>query len=385
MENLIIRNAKAVLPNGIQSGVSVRIINGVIAAVEPDGMDDCGHAVLDAAGLYLTPGFIDLHTHGRCFADAMDANRDSLARIAKDLLCHGVTGFLITTQAASLAHTRKAIEAAVRYIHDPDPDGAVPLGIYLEGPFLSGAKKGAQQLENADSIDLAALCGLLDAGDGHIRVVALAPELPGALSAIERIIAYNAVAAAAHTNCRYNEATAAIDAGITLATHCFNAMRPLDHREPSVLGACLTDARVTCEAIVDGVHLHPAIVKILYLTKDIDRLALISDSVAAAGVPDGEYEYAGRKFTVDGGAIRLPDGTLAGSALSLDAAVRNMMAFTGCPLYKAVATASFTPARVIGIGGQRGSIEAGKAADLLLLDDNIRIRSVFVGGKRRAL
>ena len=378
---MVIKNARVVGREGLISGCSVLIRDGIIAAVGCELEQPDGCPVWDAAGRYLSPGFIDLHTHGRNMSDAMDGTRDSLVVIARDLAQHGVTGFLITTQSAPLDVTLAAIENAVRYIEQPDPDGALPLGIYLEGPFFSDTKKGAQLPIAEGRVDLDALRAMLETGAGYIRVVALAPELSGALEAIDMIVGHGAVAAAGHTDSGYDEMMAAVEAGLSLSTHTFNGMRGLDHRQPSVVGACLTQDRVVCEAIVDGIHLHPAVVQLLYRTKGARRLALISDTVAAAGIADGEYDYGGRIFTVSQGAVRLPDGRLAGSTLSLDAALRNVTVFTGCPLHEAVEMVSTTPARVIG-DVRRGGVEPGMAADLVVFDDEFTINGVWIGGRQ---
>lgn len=381
MDNLVIQNANVILPGGVEQGASVCIENGVISAITPGAVNGSAYRVLDAAGCYLSPGFIDLHTHGRCLCDTMDNSRESLEIIARDLLSHGTTGFLITTQSAPLERTLEVIKTAVAYIKNPAPDGAAPLGIYMEGPYFAAEKKGAQELDNADTVNLDGLRAMLDAGEGYVRVAALAPELPGAIEAIRMITSRGAAASAGHTNSSYDEAMTAIEAGISLSTHTFNAMRPISHREPSVVGACLTDNRVICEAIADGIHLHPAVLKLLYMTKGAEGVALISDSIAAAGIPDGEYDYGGRGFTVGGGVIRLKDGTIAGSMLNLNSAVRNAVKFTGCPLHEAVNMAALTPAGVIGMGKNRGSIEVGKAADLVLFNDGFEIQTVIIGGR----
>jgi len=395
MEIIKIVNAKVILPEGVRTDVSVLVGDGKILSVTqsaPDGdgkilsvthdaPDGDGLIELDAAGNYLSPGFIDIHNHGRLYADVMDNSRESLSRIAKDLLSHGVTGFLITTQSAPHEHTLDVIRTSAEYIRDPDPDGAQPLGIYLEGPYFSESKKGAQQIPQYGGVDLRELEELIGAGEGLIRVVALAPELPNATQAIRMLTERGIVASAAHTIADYETAVGAIDAGVSLLTHTFNAMNPLGHREPGVPGACLTDRRVTCEAIVDGLHLHPATVKLIHIVKGSEGIVLISDSVAAAGIPDGVYDYMGMKVTVHKGAVRMPDGTLVGSTISLDTAVRNMSAFTGCSVSEAVTMAAFNPAHLLGFGVEKGAIEAGKDADLIIFDENVNIRSVIAGGK----
>jgi len=381
MERLLIKNAKIITREGVLTGKSVLVADGIIEAVIPE-TDETGVCYeIDAAGCYLSPGFIDLHTHGRQTADAMDGTRESLSGISKDLLRHGVTGFLITTQAAPTEKILSVIRTAVEYIKKPEPDGSAPLGIYVESPYLSPAKKGAQVLTGSGEIKLDEIKAILDAGEGYIRVFTLAPELNNAAEAVRLIADRGAVPAAAHTDSGYDAAMTAINAGLKLATHTFNAMRPINHKEPGVVGACLTDRRVVCEAIADGHHLHPSIVRLIYAAKGPDGMALVSDSVAAAGIPDGQYEFDGRRFIIKDGAVRLEDGTLAGSMLSLDAAVGNAIKFTGCQINEAIKMASLTPARVIGIAGKKGSIEVGKDADLIIFDEKIGVKSAITGSR----
>ena len=381
MEKIVIYNVKAVLTANILNGATVVVEQGKIIAITQEKVNESNCYLVDGQGRYLSPGFIDLHTHGRMMADTMDNDRASLVKISRDLLQHGVTGYLITTRAMPLDYTLKVLKTIVDYIKDPDPKGARPLGIYLEGPYLSDEKKGAQTLDNDDVVSIAGIKALLDAGEGHVKVVALAPELAGADEAIKIITSQGVIASIAHTMSTYEQGLAAIEAGATLATHTFNAMRQLDHKEPGVIAACLNDSRVICEAIVDGYHLHPAIVQLMYQVKGAGKIALISDSVAAVGIPDGDYDYGGRQFTVSQGTVRLADGGLAGSLLSLDAAVRNVRKFTGCSLSTAVEMASLSPAKVIKQANEIGSLEVGKTADLIIFDDDIRIYGAVVNGK----
>lgn len=379
MDKLQIVNARVIVPGDILHGVTVLVREGRIAGLSSTAADPAEWKTLDAEGAYLSPGFIDLHNHGRMVADAMEGTREALQKIAAHQLSHGVTGFLITTQSAPLEPTLAVIKAAADYIDAPASDGAQPLGIYLEGPFFSGVRSGAQ-LADASGVDLDALTAMAETGRGHVRVVSLAPELPNAIEAIGMLAGRGVLPAAGHTDSTFEQAAQAICAGLGLATHTFNGMRPLDHREPSVVGACLTDDRVTCEIIADGIHLHPATVKLICRIKGPRNTVLVSDSVAATGIPDGDYDYAGRAVSVKEGVVRLADGTLAGSSLSLDEAVRNVRRFTGCPLHEAVEMASLTPARVLGVSAQKGSIAAGKDADMVLFDEEVSVKTTILGG-----
>jgi N-acetylglucosamine-6-phosphate deacetylase len=230
---------------------------------------------------------------------------------------------------------------------------------------------------NSKELDL-----LLELGGGWVQAASLSPELPGALAAIRRLRSAGVVVAAAHSDALYEEAINGINAGVTLSTHTFNGMRTLSHHEPGIVGAVLTDDRVICEVIADGIHLAPAILKLIFRVKGPDRVALISDSVDLNGLPEGRYEVERRSVTVSDGAIRLDDGRLAGSCLSLNTAVRNMTRFTEAGLCQAVRMASLVPARAIGIEGTKGSIAVGKDADLILFDGDINIKEAFIGGKR---
>lgn len=380
MDRLLIKNAMVVTQDDLLIDRDVLIEDGHIASLNYKG-DEANLPSIDISGKYLAPGFIDLHTHGRLMADTMDNKRGSLVKIAQDLLRHGVTGFLITTRAMPLEYTIEVIKTAVEYIKDPDPNGALPLGIYLEGPYLADAKKGAQTLDNEDKISSEGIKAMLEAGEGHIKVVALAPELKGAGEIISYLKEKGVTVSAAHTMCEYEETESAIDEGISLATHCFNAMKSIDHKNPGVITACLLDERVTCEAIVDGHHLHPAIVRLLYKTKGSDKVALISDSVAACGIPDGDYDYDGRQFSIKDGTVKTADGGLAGSLLSLDKAVANVINFSCCGLPEACKMASLTPAKVIKAEDRKGSVTEGKDADLVVLDEKLKVSAVFVSGK----
>ncbi|GHV33106.1 N-acetylglucosamine-6-phosphate deacetylase [Synergistales bacterium] len=390
MERLLIKNAKIITQNLIVDG-SLLALNGRVAALGVHIEADVDSEI-DAKGLFLSPGFIDIHNHGRMGFDVMDASVSSLLNIAIEQIKHGVTGFLATTNTAEKGVLWRAVNVAAEFC-DVDRQaertankprrGAQCLGIYVEGNHISMKKRGSHPPELLRPIAQENLNTLLSAGKGNIRVMAFAPELPGSLDAIRRLRHASVVAAAAHTDATFDEAMDGINAGVTLAAHTFNSMRAMTHRDPSIIAACLLDDRVVCEAIADGTHLDPAILQLIYRLKGPDRVCLISDSVRYNGLPDGQYNRDdGRDVTVKNGVIRLGDGRLAGSSLSMNEAVRNMVRLAGIPLFHAVRMASFVPSRVIGMDAAKGSLDVGKDADMILFDEDVNVEAAFIGGKR---
>ena len=390
-------NVQLVLPDRVVPG-SVLVENGIIAAVETtDKMNSSfppswkankasPPELIDGEGKFLSPGFIDIHNHGRLFCDYMDRKDTSMETIARNQAEHGVTGFLAGTSSISWEKSLKALSFLADYYkkenkHEEAAKGAQYLGIYSEGSFFSLEKRGAHNPDFLKtSLEKEDLDALFAAAGSALKVVALSPELKGAEQWIQFIRNKGIVVAAAHTNADYHEAMAGIEAGITLATHTFNGMKSLSHQEPGILGAVLNDNRVYCELIADCIHLDPVILSLVYKLKGPDRIILISDSVLANGVPDGNYEYEGRKVTIRDGAVRLEDGRLAGSTLSLDKAVYNMVKYAGIELMHAVKAASLNPAGIIGLEHKKGSIEPGKDADLVIFNEDIKINKVFIGG-----
>jgi N-acetylglucosamine-6-phosphate deacetylase len=249
--------------------------------------------------------------------------------------------------------------------------------VHLEGPYLNPAKKGAHNpaFLRAPNVD-----EMLRWADESVRIVTLAPELPGALDAIKALRARGIVVSAGHSNATYEQARAGFDAGLGWVTHLFNAMRALGHREPGLPGATLTSP-VPCGMIVDGIHTHPSIVKLAWQALGPNRLNLVTDAMAALGMPYGQHLLGDFRVSVDDSGARLADGTLAGSTLSLDQALRNLIAFTGCGLSAALATITTTPARALGLSHERGRIEPGYVADMVLLSSDLRVRATIVGGQ----
>ena len=336
---------------------------------------------LDAAGLLVVPGFIDLQCNGAAGVD-ITAEPERLWEVAAALPRWGVTAWLPTIVTAPAGVRARAL-AALRSGPPGDPRGdgpfAVPLGLYFEGPFLAPERRGAHPAEHLQSPDPA-----LPAREGWSRqagvaLVTLAPELPRALDVVGELVAAGVVAAAGHSSARVEQATAAIDAGVTAVTHLFNAMGPLHHRDPGLAGVALTDERVRVGAIADGVHLHPAAVALAARALG-ERLCLVTDAVAALGLPTGRVPLGVLEaFATDNG-VRLADGTLAGSVLSLDRAVRNLMAFAGVPLEAAVAAVTTSPAALLGLD-DRGVIGPGAVGDLALVDPAGEVLATVIGGR----
>ncbi len=324
--------------------------------------------VVDGRGAVLLPGFIDVHVHGGDGADVMDADRDGLRGMARFHARHGVTSLLPTTWSATPA----ALEAAVSAIADvlgPVEGGATILGAHLEGPWINPARAGAQDPAAIRPPDLAEARQLLGIRPGVVRLVALAPELPGAGDVIAELVGCGVTVSAGHTEASWDEMVAAVAAGVRHVTHTFNAMGRLGHREPGTVGAALALPDLRCELIADGHHVHPGAMALLARAKGPDGVILISDAVRAAGRPDGDVDLGGRVAQHCCGAVRLPDGTLAGSVLTLDVAVRQFAAATGWDWPDLARASAGNAAAALGLP-TKGRLAAGADADLVLLTDD---------------
>jgi N-acetylglucosamine-6-phosphate deacetylase len=332
---------------------------------------------VDASGSWVTPGLIDLHTHGGDGADCMDASQDALHCMGSFFARHGVTAYLPTSITAS----RDAIDAAIAAVaaYEGKGDDASPLGIHLEGPYLNQQRKGAQPaayLRNPDADEYKQWFN-----SGIVHLMTLAPELPDCSSLIYYGIQHGSCISIGHSEATYEQTREAIEAGIRQASHTFNAMQPLHHRLPGVVGAVLTDKRVYAQMIVDGVHLHPAIVRLLVQAKGIERLLLVTDSMRAAGLEDGIYELGGQRVHVVRGVARLADGSLAGSTLTLDRALRLVMNYGRVSFAEAIRMATYNPAEVMGWLPLKGVIQVGSDADLAMFDEDFHVKMTFAKGK----
>lgn len=373
---MLITNARIITPTGIMRWLSYK--DGVITGMgmgEPLVTPDTN--ILDVDDMTILPGFIDLHFHGAAGHDVMDATPEALHGMARFAAVHGVTGFLATT----LTNPRDALTAAlvnVRDCLDKPVDGAKLLGARLEGPYLNVEKCGAQNPHYIRPPEHNEAIPFLDLN--VLRIVDLAPEIEDTEWLLKECVRRGVTVSIAHTSATAAQVVRAVERGATQSTHTFNAQTPLHHREPGVVGAVLALPQVRCELIADNVHVHPMAMKIAWACKKPDGLILVSDAVRAAGMPDGEYSFDERTVVLRDGAVRLPDGTLAGSSLTMERALKNLIAATGETLESVWQCASLTPARAIGIDDRKGSIEVGKSADLVILDEQLDVQLTIVEG-----
>lgn len=360
---------RAVTPTGFVSDAIVETRGDRIIDVRPAART----RVVDRTDAWILPGFVDLHVHGGGGTTFTTGDPGQARAAAAFHARHGTTTMLASLVTAPRDLMRRATEAYAPLVAE-----GVIAGLHFEGPYLSPARCGAQNPAHLRDPDLDELRGLLDIGG--VRMVTIAPELPGALDAIRLLYERDVVAAVGHTDATYEQTVAAIEAGASVATHLCNAMRPVHHRDPGPIVALLDAPGVVCEQIADGVHLHDGMLIHVVRVAGPDRVALVTDAMAAAGMPDGEYELGGQSVSVAAGVARLAaDGAIAGSTLTMDAAVRRAV-HSGCDLVAAAKMAATTPARVLGLDGDRGSITAGLRADLVLLDEELRVAGVLLAG-----
>jgi N-acetylglucosamine-6-phosphate deacetylase len=373
--SVLIRGAKVITSNAVLPGHSI-LFGGTIQRIAPDGLIPDTHAkIIEAGGSYVLPGLIDLHIHGFAGHGVMDASADAVPMMAKALARNGVTRFLATTITMGYDETERALKN-IRAAMKRDTGGAVIEGAHLEGPFINARFKGVHDETHIKPPDIS----LVEKYKDVIRIVTYAPEL--GTDFIKKAVGMGVRVSMGHTAATADEAFAGIGAGVTHVTHLFNAMSGIHHRNPGALTAALLHGGVTAELIADCVHVDPVYFDMVYRMKGRDRICLITDGTRAGGLPPGMYTLGGREVVSDGTAVRLPDGTLAGSMLGLNDAVRNFYANSKAELYEAVAMASQNPARVLGIDDVAGSLAEGKRADLFIADEKLAPQAVFVGGKR---
>ena len=331
----------------------------------------------------VIPGFVDVHIHGAGGHDVMEGTAEAIAKVASTVARRGTTSLVATTVTAPPEDTCKSLKGIARYIHSPRNTesrfAAEVLGIHLEGPFISPARRGVHPPHAIAQPSKELFEEFVAAADGFIRIFTLAPELPGALELIERAVAKGIVASMGHTDATYEQARAAIARGVTHAAHMFNAMRPFSHRDTGVIGAVLTSPEVTAEVIADGHHVDSPAMEILLRAKGLDGVVLVSDGTAATGMRNGNYRLGNFEVSVTDGVVRNSEGKLAGSTLTLDRAMQQIVAL-GVPLLDAVRMATLLPARRLGLGGKKGVIAVGADADIVILHQDLRIAGVMTRG-----
>jgi len=372
---------KVILADGILEGGVIVLDGERIAAVYragearlPDGVE-----TFDYGDCYIAPGLIDLHVHGALGRDVLDCTVDSIREIAAHQARTGVTGFVPTVSAAPLSRTLEAV--AVLKAAQIEKLAAEVLGVYLEGPFLSQAKKGAQDAEFLRAADEKDLDILLQASQGMRTIITIAPEVGDNLRFIRELRERGVVVSIGHSDADYELASQSFELGITHATHLFNAMSGFHPRQPGVIGAVLEENNVTAELIADGIHVHSASLRLAVRLKGPERICLVTDSMKATGLGDGEYRVGKLDVVVKKGQARLKEsGALAGSVLTLNRAVKNIVNWTGVSISQAVAMASLNPARILGLGEVVGSIAAGKAANLAVFDREFNVIDTLLGG-----
>ena len=368
-------NGKIILPDSIVEGRALLFDEKIAGLSEtvPEGAE-----IIDAKGRYVAPGLVDIHIHGYLGEDTSDGSVEGIRKMAEGIVKNGVTAWLPTTMTVSYDDLRRAFNA-VRALMDKknNPKGAQIMGVHADGPFINPSKKGAQAVEYIRPADAPFLIENSDV----IRIVTIAPEMPGALDCIREVTEKTSILVSmGHTAANYETAKAGIEAGVRHATHLFNAMTPLNHRDPGVVGASLADDRVSTELIADTFHISPDLFGLVAKVKG-DNLILITDCTRAGGLEDGEYTLGGQPIFVKGIECRLADGTIAGSVLKLNNAIRNMRDHTSLPLEQIVRMASINAARCIGLDKTKGSLEAGKDADIILADENFAVSETIIAGE----
>lgn len=379
--DLVFSGINVYAENEVFPDAGVVVADGCIANVGKVKVKKTQDVVALPSGWHLIPGMIDMHVHGAVGVDVMDATPKALATMSVALLQEGVTGFLPTTMTAAREKITAALENIKGYVADDFHAGAQVLGVNLEGPFLAPAKAGAQMVKKMLSPNINLFNDLQKAAGGLIKIATIAPELEDSLALIQYVNDHDVIAALGHSDADYDLANMAIKAGVTQATHLFNAMHSVHHRDPGAAIALLLDRGVYCEVIADGLHLHPGILRLILATQGVERTILITDAMRAKQLDDGEYDLGGQQVVVKNGAVTLADGTFAGSVLRMDQALRNMMLFTQCGLEDACKMVAGNPARQLGVFTKKGSIAIGKDADLVVLDDCYRVKMTIVKGE----
>lgn len=370
-------NGKIVTQDKIIVGKSIVFDKKIVDIIDDELMVNYEYEEkIDAKGNYVFPGFIDIHIHGVGGYDVMDGTITALEEISKIVASKGVTGFLPTTMTMDKATILQVFDTVRKAMEKGMPGGEI-LGIHMEGPFISKEKMGAQNPAYITKPEYKLVEDYLDI----IRIITLAPEEDDNFSFIKKLKTdSDIVLSIGHSNATYEETMESIEKGITHATHTYNAMTPLNHRAPGVVGAIM-NSDITCELIADGIHVHPGAYNLLIKTKGYEKVILITDSMRAGCINDGIYELGGQKVIVKNGSARLKDGTLAGSVLTMNTALKNIIETTDLNFSQGANMLSLNPAQLLGLEDRKGSISIGKDADLVVIDDEFQVKKTIIGGK----
>ncbi|QIW10044.1 N-acetylglucosamine-6-phosphate deacetylase [Francisella sp. LA112445] len=376
MQSYILKDAKIYTETGFENKDIVVENNLIKAIVDQAKAKDFNLPIIGLdSNDYVIPGFIDIHIHGSKGADVMDGDIDALDVISKSIYKQGVTSYLATTMTAPNEQILKSMHAIKLYNEQPNNLSAKIAGVHLEGPFISPGKIGAQNPNYLQEADVDKLANWHTACNNLIKKITIAPEIKNANKVIEFCNHKSIISSIGHTNCTMAQAFQAIDQGCSHATHLFNAMSPIEHRNPGAATALLMSKKVLAELIVDGIHLHPDMVKFTYEIKGSDNIALITDAMSAQNAGEGIFELGGQKVIVKDGQARLENGVLAGSVLSMNKALENIIKFTSCNLHDAVKMSSTNQAKSLGL--KKGQIKVGFDAEFVVLDKNYQVKQVI--------
>lgn len=377
----LIKSGELFLENETIKNGSILVENGIIGSINPVLSDTQDIETIDLGALKLMPGFVDIHVHGGNGHDTIDSTYQAINELSKFKIKEGVTSFCPTTVTTSIEKTKIAIDK-VRLARDKGVDGAQIIGSFLEGPYISPKWKGAHPEKFIRDINMDEIKDIIRHGQGSIKSFAIAPDKADALDAIEYLTENNIAVSIGHSGATLKEANTAVEKGAKIGIHAYNAMSPLTHREPGMVGAIMLNDNIYAEIICDLVHVCPEAVKILLKCKGADKIILITDCMMAGGLEDGKYNLGELPVKVENHIARTMEGALAGSTLSIISAIKNMHLTVGAPLVGTVKMATANPAKAIGAFDRKGSVAVGKDADLTAIDDNYNIKFVMVGGKR---
>ena len=382
-DRLLVQGGQIVTPSGVVEG-DLLVEGGKIRMLGRVPQEAAsGARSVDAAGRLVLPGLVDVHVQGAGGCDILSDDPDDVARVRRNLASFGTTSFLATTAidvtTGDQPHVRHVLREAAA-----SRRGARLLGIHLEGPFVSIEKRGMIEERFICAPDGDRYAWVKELCGGRLRMMTIAPELPGALEIIADLTASGIVASLGHSDATYDETVRGIEAGISHVTHIGNAMRSMHHREPGAFGAALMSEVLSAQVIADGIHLHPQMMSWIIRLKGLENCAIITDGIGAMGMPDGTYSYGGLTYAVNDGAARYLDGTLIGTAITQLQMVRRVIGITGLPLHDTVAMASLVPVRILGVEDRLGSLEPDKEADFLICGRDLNVEAVFIGAEQVA-